>query len=154
MVETTPESSVAPRKIAWHCACFNLRRAARALSRFYDAALAPSGLRNNQFSMLGAINMIGPMSQADLADRLDLDRTTLTRNLKTAGKEGFIAMSAGRDRRERIVALTPLGEAALARALPLWRDAQARAMSRLGAERWREMIADLDEMTRIDNSGQ
>lgn len=153
MMETTDHTGAAPGRVAWHCACFNLRRAARALSRFYDDALAPSGLRNNQFSMLGAINMIGPLTLSDLADRLDLDRTTLTRNLQIAEKEGYIVLSAGQDRRERIVALAPRGEAALARALPLWQDAQARAETQLGPERWRAVIADLDELARLDKSG-
>ncbi|MEE9539836.1 MAG: MarR family transcriptional regulator, partial [candidate division NC10 bacterium] len=34
------------------CVCFNIRKAARAISQLYDDVLRPSGLRVTQFSIL------------------------------------------------------------------------------------------------------
>ena len=54
-------------RVAWQCTCFNVRRAARAISQIYDDALEPSGLRINQFSLLGAIEATGPAPVSELA---------------------------------------------------------------------------------------
>ncbi len=137
-------------RIAWQCTCFNVRRAARAVSQIYDDALEPCGLRINQFSLLGAVESTGPTTVSDLAHLLELDRTTLTRNLKTLEKSGLIAISPGQDRRERLVAATPDGIDLMARAKPLWRAAQDRIIAELGAERWRRITDDLDALSMID----
>ena len=69
-------------RVAWHCTCFNVRRASRAVTQFYDDIMAPSGIKATQFTMLGAVALMGPASVTRLAEHLALDRTTLTRNLK------------------------------------------------------------------------
>ncbi len=68
-------------RITWQCACFNTRKAARAVTRFYDDMLAPSGLKATQLTMLGAISISGPTRMSELADMLALVKSTLTRNL-------------------------------------------------------------------------
>lgn len=137
-------------RVAWQCTCFNVRRAARAISQIYDDALEPSGLRINQFSLLGAIEATGPAPVSELALLMELDRTTLTRNLKTLHKIGLIDISPGRDKRERRVAATPKGIAVMARAKPLWRAAQDRIVAELGADRRRRMTDDLDALSSLD----
>jgi DNA-binding MarR family transcriptional regulator len=137
-------------RVAWQCTCFNVRRASRAVSQIYDDALAPSGLRINQFSLLGAVEATGPTPVSDLARLLELDRTTLTRNLKTLRNIGLIDISPGRDKRERLVSATPEGISAMARAKPLWRAAQDRIVAGLGAERWRRITDDLDTLSTLD----
>jgi DNA-binding MarR family transcriptional regulator len=127
-----------------------MRRAARAVSQIYDDALQPSGLRINQFSLLGAIEATGPTPVSDLARLLELDRTTLTRNLKTLEKTGLITISRGRDKRERLVAATPRGIEIMAVAKPLWRAAQDRIIAGLGPERWRRITDDLDALSMLD----
>ena len=61
-----------------NCTCFNLRKAARAVTQVYDEALKPSGLRATQFSLLSAVEIEGPVGVAALARMLVMDRTTLT----------------------------------------------------------------------------
>jgi DNA-binding MarR family transcriptional regulator len=151
--EPAPDSdpgAAAAGRIAWHCTCFNVRRASRAVSQIYDAALQPCGLRINQFSLLGAVETTGPTTVGDLALLLEIDRTTLTRNLKTIEDMGLIEISRGRDRRERRVTATPDGLAVMARAAPLWRAAQDRIIAGLGSARWRRMIDDLDALAMLD----
>ncbi len=143
---TGQSSHLSAGRIAWHCTCFNVRKAARAVTRFYDDGLAPSGLKATQLTMLGAISISGPARMSDLAELLALDKTTLTRNLKLLEAAGLVAIGPGTDRRARIVALTPAGTYALERALPLWREAQRRVALHLGEARWRRLIDDLSEL--------
>lgn len=150
MSRSESESEIAGAgRVAWRCTCFNVRRASRAVSQVYDDALAPTGLRINQFSLLGAIETTGPTPVSDLARLLELDRTTLTRNLKTLQKSGLIDISPGRDKRERLVSATPQGIHIMARAKPLWRAAQDRIINRLGRERWQRITDDLDALSLL-----
>ena len=125
------------------CICFNLRKAARAASRTYDEALAPSGLRNTQFSLLALLAGNGPLPVTELAEIAVMERTTLTRNLRLLERDRLVASESGEDRRQRIVRLTPQGRARLDAALPLWRKAQQRESDRLGKRRKERLLRDL-----------
>jgi len=114
-------------------ACFALhaRMTARLLTRVYDAAVRPTGLRFAQFGLLGAIAHGSATSQTALADRLGLERTTLVRNLKFLEQKGWIEATPGGGR-GLANRLTPAGREILARAIPLWERAQADIEARLG----------------------
>lgn len=148
---TTDPTGRAPvhTRVAWHCTCFNLRRAARAVTRVYDDALAESGLKATQFTMLGAVALTGPATVTRLAESLDLDRTTLTRTLKGLTGRGLLEISAGDDRRERVVSITEAGAAALDAATPAWRAAQKRVVESIGEERWRSLVADMSDLAAL-----
>lgn len=116
------------------CACFNLRRAARAVTQHYDEALRPIGLRATQFSMLTVIRGRGPLSIQELARHLVMDRTTLTRNLRPLRETGYVDVEPGTDRRVREISLTDKGNKVLAQAFPLWREAQNGFADHFGPE--------------------
>ena len=84
------------------CACDTLRRAARALTAAYDAALAPSGLRNTQFSILRRLARLGPLSGTRLAAEAALDRSTMGRNLNPLERHGLVS-DLGSERRPALV---------------------------------------------------
>ena len=126
-----------------NCSCFALRKAALAVTQMYDQALKPSGLRATQLSLLIAAERAGTLGIGELAGQLVMDRTTLTRNLKPLLDRGLLENVAGADRRRRPIAITAQGRAALSRALPYWREAQARMTGRLGRARWGRLIGDL-----------
>lgn len=107
------------------CVCVNLRRAARAVSYLYDEALAASGIKITQFSLLRAVERNEPIAITALAEELELDRTTLARNLGPLERDRLVLLVAGDDQRVTEVRLTAGGRAAIARALPLWEKAQA-----------------------------
>ena len=135
------------------CACFNLRKAARAVTQLYDEVLAPSGLRGTQFSVLAVIAAAGPATMTDLADTLVMDRTTLTRNLKPLLGRGLVERGEGEDRRQRPIAITAAGREALDQALPPREKAQARIAGGLGPARWKGMVEDLNTATRLAPTG-
>jgi DNA-binding MarR family transcriptional regulator len=125
--------SIEPAVIS--CVCANLRMASRAVTRVYDDALRPAGLRTTQYSVLARLRDEGPSTQTRLADRLVIERSTLARELRTLEAAGLVDIAQGRDRRQRIVELSTAGVEALEVADPLWRDVQARVRDGLGRER-------------------
>ena len=128
------------------CACFNVRKVSRQLSQLYDHALEPSGLKNTQFTMLAVASEAGPISITNLSRLLDLDRTTLTRNLRIMEREGLIAVGSGKDARSKIVTLSAKGRSRLSQATPLWRSAQAKILKRFGRNRWDSLRLELQEI--------
>jgi DNA-binding MarR family transcriptional regulator len=129
------------KRSASACYCINLRRATQAVTRLYDEVLAPSGLRVTQYSLLRRIQRLGVASIGTLALEAELDRTTLTRNLKPLLDAGLVEQAPGTDRRSRPLRLAPAGAAALERALPLWHEAQQRVDGLMGREQAQALCA-------------
>jgi DNA-binding MarR family transcriptional regulator len=130
------------------CAAYNFRRAARAVSRFYDAVLEPSGIRSTQFAVLTAVAKLRPVAISRISEILVIDPTTLTRSLRLLQKEGLIEIAPRGVRRQRLVTLTTKAEKVLAEAVPLWREAQAGFLASLGGEDWREFKDRLERATQ------
>lgn len=130
------------------CACQKARVAARALTRAYDHALRPAGLRAGQYAVLVAAATQGPMSITILANALGMDRTTLSRNLGPLEKEGLIAVGPEGRGRRRTLEITKKGRSLLREALPLWKQAQATLRRRLGDRNWAYVHDILERLIR------
>jgi DNA-binding MarR family transcriptional regulator len=115
------------------CLCHSVRRAARALSRLYDAALAPFGLKSGQFSLLTAIAAQGPVSVSRLGDIMRMDASTLSRNLKPLRAAGYLESDGASGRRAGQIALTSAGGKLLADALPAWQAVQSEVTRKVGS---------------------
>jgi hypothetical protein len=59
------------------CHCSAVRKAARRISRMYDAYLEPTGLRNTQYLILAALDALGSAAVNALAERVDVERTAM-----------------------------------------------------------------------------
>lgn len=116
------------------CTCAQLRKLTRRITQHYDAHLAPAGLRVTQFSLLATLGRGGPAKLSALAGALEMDRTTLTRNLKPLIDAGFAAVAAGGDARERLVSATERGRRVWLAARDRWRSAQDEVNRTLGVE--------------------
>ena len=132
-----------------NCTCFNLRKAARAVTQTYDKALKPSGLRATQFSLLRVVAKLGPVGIKDLAKALVMDRTTLGRNLKVLSDRELLEIGEGDDRRYRPITITSQGQEAIDLAHPLWEQAQTRMANGFGHDRLAGFIDDLGEAVRL-----
>ena len=132
-----------------YCASLNFRRTARAVTRMYDAAMQESGVRSTQFALLVAIAKIQPVTMGTLAEVLTIDRTTLTRSLRLLQKDRLITISERSEMRQRFLELTPAGEKALQRSLPLWREAHAKFVAALGKDYWLNMRSELERLARM-----
>ena len=131
------------------CACGRLRRASRALTQLYDDAMADSGLRVTQYSLLRTLVREGTVRMTDLAHAHLLDRTALARTLDPLVERGYAGVAPGSDARTRVVSITPAGRAALAGAEQLWRRAQAEVAQRLGRDRFDNLIAVLADLETL-----
>lgn len=104
------------------CLCLAVQRAARRLARVFDEALQSLDLTNGQFSLLMSLNRPNPPPMGPVADLLAMDRTTLTAALKPLRRRGLVKVTVDpKDRRGRLLALTPAGRTLLAQALPVWK---------------------------------
>lgn len=129
------------------CACAATRRAARALTQVYDAHLRGCGIEAAQFALLSAIDGMAPVSQAGLGRALQIDKTTLSRNIRVLVDAGWIKPAASTGSARRDWTLTAAGRRILAKARPEWRAAQAAIQSRIPPRRWREVHATLRLLT-------
>jgi DNA-binding MarR family transcriptional regulator len=124
------------RKGGRDCVCGNLRRATRVVTKLYDEALKPSGLKVTQYGLLRSLMALGTSTLSELAEETVVDRTTLTRNLEILEGRGLIVTKEGDDRRERHLMLSDQGVAAVTAAFPLWQAAQSRALEMIGRANW------------------
>ncbi len=122
------------------CYCAAARRVARRLTRIYEAELRGAGMNPAQFEVMSYLQARPGVSQAALAEALDVDQTTLSRNVRLLAGQGWVTVSDGvKDRRVSTYALSVAGAAALQVAMPLWERARARVAGSLGdkAAVWR-----------------
>ena len=145
---TPAATDVAPRG----CTNLKLRQITRRVSRHYDAVVAPSGLKTTQYSLLSHIVSMGPVRPSDLAATMNLDNSTLTRNLQPLVTQGWVEMGAGADARSRLVSITEAGRAKRAEAQRLWKQAQMALNQQLGIERVARLHALLDECLALMDS--
>lgn len=138
------------KRLAQACVCYNTRKVARAVTRLYDDALRPCGLRATQLTLLMVIEAMAEPTISALAGQLVMDRTTLARDLRPMEASGWVAVVPGRDRRTRIVRLTTAGRDALGEALPLWREAQVALVdSGLGVGEWPRLRTELERLVDL-----
>ena len=143
MSKSTPPSNRLDTAELTACTCANLRKASRAVTQVYDAALQPTGLKATQFTLLATLATLGDLPLTRLAEALVMDRTTLTRNLKPLVGKGLVDVARDDDQRVRRIGLTPSGRTAFDEALPHWRNAQSRFVEGLGQERLQNLLADI-----------
>ena len=127
------------------CTNLKLRQLSRRVTRHYDAIVSATGLRNTQYSLLSHVVVLGPIQLSALAAEMQLDPSTLTRNLQPLIARGWLALEAGDDARSRRVVATPDGRALRTEAQRAWKRAQLALNERLGDDRVARLHALLDE---------
>lgn len=106
------------------CYCMNLRRAANAVTDYYDKAMKGLGISVSQYSLLVNLERMETASTSDLAERVHLDRSTLVRNLKPLLEQEWILDLAKEGARSHKFAVSEKGQALLAQGKPIWDKAQ------------------------------
>ena len=129
------------------CNCTKVRRAARHITRFYDACLAESGLRATQYAILGHLKHRGPKTMLELAELMTMDRATVGHNLRPLERQRLITIEVSQlDRRARIVSVTGEGLQRIALGRPGWDRAQAEFETEFGGENAVAMRQMMDQM--------
>jgi DNA-binding MarR family transcriptional regulator len=133
------------------CNCFAMRKAARQITRFYDAHLERSGIRITQFLTLAALNQLGSAAVSALAERLDIERTAMGKMVEFLQRDGLVTIKPSpTDARSRLIELTEKGSRLHKKAAPLWEEAQRQFNQLNGAKRVNELRRELAEM-RVDD---
>jgi DNA-binding MarR family transcriptional regulator len=137
----------APALFDLPCACQNLRRATRVVTRIYDQELRNAGLEITHFGLLIALAATGEANQKRLSAGFAMDSTTLTRTLRLLLKQGWVRVRRGRDRRERLFSLTRAGMRKMSEAQPYWEREERRLRQGLGDAGWKSMKEMVLQMT-------
>lgn len=125
----------------------SVRATARRVTETYETALKPTGLTASQFTTLVAVALAKKPAISTLAERLHMDRTTLTRVVKPLERRGFVAVVFDKDdKRLRRLELTDAGRDILTRAEQLWNEAQSKVLDKLGQDNWASMQMDLSKL--------
>jgi DNA-binding MarR family transcriptional regulator len=130
---------------AKNCTNFKSSQLSRKLKRLYDAELAKAGLKSTQYSLLTHVARRGPISATALANRIEIDTSTLSRNIKLLVRSGWLVMNVGEDARNRIITITPTGLAKQAEADVYWCQVQKKVNESLGEERITSLLSIIDE---------
>ena len=120
--------------IAHTCIAVRLRLLNRVVTNLYDDALRPLGLKASQLNVLIVTAKLGLARPAQVCDVLQLDTTTLSRNVKRMQQKGWLEVVPEEDARLQPFRLTPRGRRLIEKAIPAWEEAQRRASELLGDE--------------------
>ncbi len=131
------------------CACTTVRKANRALFRFYEDAMVGTGISITQFSILRSLQRTGPSALSELAGTLVMERTSLYRTIAPLVKTGAVTISSGSNKKIKIAALTSDGERLIAKAIPQWTQAQDQIVRAVGNEQWATLSATLLKIPNI-----
>jgi DNA-binding MarR family transcriptional regulator len=137
----TPGVAAAPADIAeiaesTSAACIStrVRQLSRIITRVYDDALRPLGITASQFTLLTQLAQQDGITAVEIGHTLDIEKSTLSRNLKRLLALGHLTMDPPAGRRGRGLHLTPKGETVIKKAFPVWKDAQTKAVRVMGPE--------------------
>ena len=142
MMSARPGSAAAPPR---GCTSLKLRQLSRRVSQHYDSHVSAAGLKTTQYSLLSHIAQLGPLRPGELAARMEMEPSTLTRNLQPLVAQGWVEVGAGDSGRSRLVSITEAGRAKRAEAQAAWKRAQLSLNAALGIERVSQLHALIDD---------
>src|SRR5436309_7608768 len=130
----TKDDLPAAELIAGECLGVRVRTLHRAVTALYDEALRPHGLRVGQLNLLVAVARMGTARPGDLCRILQMDKSTLSRDVEVMRRNGWLEVDDSPDARARPLRVTAAGDALLEAVVPAWRKAQEKAEVMLGGE--------------------
>ncbi len=122
------------RKVERECVGGGVRKLNRMVTAIYDGALASAGLKTSQFSVLVAVANREKVRPAELTKLLQMDESTLSRNVERMCARGWLRLERDEDRRSHLIELTDKGQALIRKCLPAWQQAQEDVNRRLGTD--------------------
>jgi len=127
----TPAANAADR-IAGECLGTRVRMLNRTITGIYDEALRPMGLTSGQLNLLVVVAKRGPLSPGEVAKRMNMEKSTVSRNLDRMRQNGWVRVGQSDAGRKQVLTLTRSGRNLIEECLPAWDEAQTRARAMLG----------------------
>lgn len=120
----------------------------RTIGGLYNETLRPLGITVMQLNLLVMVAKRGPVSPGEVAKRLHLDKSTLSRNVRLTEDHGWLSVSSGASGRAQLLTIEPKGRKVVEKALPLWQEAQERARELLGERGTRSIYTTADALSK------
>ncbi len=133
MTDPTRRAEEAAAEMAADCLAMRSRLIGRTVTGIYDDALRPVGVTAGQLNILAVVVRRGRVSPGEVARRLNIEKSTMSRNVERMKRNGWLAIRSGESARSQELRITKSGRRILEEAEPLWREAQGRAREILGA---------------------
>ncbi len=118
--------------IASECLAVRIRLLNRTVTNIFDEALRPLRVKVSQLNVLMVVATRGPISPGDVARRLNMEKSTVSRNVDRMRTRGWLKVSEGDSGRKQILGIGPAGRKLIEKSLPFWKNAQAQTEAMLG----------------------
>ena len=132
--------------IASECLAVRMRLLNRTVSKIFDDALRPLGVKVSQLNVLIVVARRGPVSPGEVARWLNLEKSTLSRNVDRMRAHGWLEVSSGDSGRQQMLQIGAAGRTLIEQALPLWKQAQAETEAMLGKQGARSIHRAVDSV--------
>ena len=113
------------------CVGARIRIINRKVTRMYDDALRPLGIKFSQMNILTFITVRGPIQAFKIAEGLSIEKSTVSRNLNILEENGWIDCLPGSNGNARNVKITRAGRELLKKAAPKWAEVQGKVKALL-----------------------
>lgn len=133
-IQTHKSAKQCAQEMGGACIAMRSRVINRVISRIYDEALRPHGIKGSQMSILAVISGFGRAEPSEICRLLQLDASTLSRNVSRMKSKGWLNADPRSDRRAHRLELTANGERIIEEAFSSWQEAQNKVTSALGEE--------------------
>jgi DNA-binding MarR family transcriptional regulator len=137
------------KRILENCTCMHIRRSSRAVTQYYDAVLAPSGISSSQLTLLATISLDQLQSLKQVADRIGMTPSSLTHMLKPMFEQDLVENEIGTNKKTKHLVLTDRGMRTLKLATPLWECAQEELVAKIGERDWQDLIDKLAVVSQV-----
>ena len=132
------------------CKCIGLRKASNNLTKIYNSALIKVDLKITQFSTLKNIQKLGKTNIRDLSSELELDRTTVLRNIEKLIEMDLVSYKYENDDKNKIIQLTTVGKSKLREAIIIWEETQHKYIKALDIKNYEEIETLITKICKID----
>jgi DNA-binding MarR family transcriptional regulator len=122
------------KMIEQQCVGGSVRKLNRMVTAIYDGAFAHLGLKSSQFGVLVSVSNRGRARPAELTKLLQMDESTISRNVERMCARGWLRLKRDQDRRSHLIEVTDKGKALLRKCVPAWKQAQEEVSNHLGAD--------------------
>lgn|SRR5215469_2064315 len=146
MSMSSDAKSVDTKSVEGVCVGGCVRKLNRMVTAIYDGALANAGLKTSQFSVLVSVANRKQARPAELTKHLQLDESTLSRNVDRMCARGWLRLVQDDDRRSHLIEVTDRGQALIRKCLPAWQKAQTEVSRRLGTDTVAELRSALHKL--------
>jgi len=120
--------------IASECLAVRIRLLNRTVTNIFDDAFRPLGVKVSQLNVLMVVAKYGPISPGDVARRLNMEKSTLSRNVDRMRTHAWLEVSEGDSGHKQVLQIGPAGRKLIEKALPCWKKAQAQTEALLGQQ--------------------